>query len=415
MSTGLKMVAAMVVAAAAGAAGSWYVLRSGHWPALAAAPGRAEEDHGTQSHESEGHDEQEDHEHDEHPGRVALSAEAIREFGVKTLPAGGGRIETTLRLPGEIKLNGDRVAHIVPRVSGIVREVRKTLGDPVGPGEVMAVLESRELAEAKAADLAAEARLELARSNLARVEKLVSDKVAPEKNLSESRQKLAEAEIEHRATEARLDALGVGHEQLAGASDFLRYEVKAPFQGTIVEKHLTLGEVVGNDHGAFVVADLSNVWAEITLYSQDAGRVPAGSKIRVTAPGPGGKAMTADTTLSLVSPTVREATRTGSARAVLDNPEGKWKPGQFITAEIVVGTQEVSLLVPNEALQRVENEPVVFVDELGAYEKRPVRLGRSDERSTEILSGLKPGERFVAAGAFILKAELTKGSGEHEH
>jgi len=305
-------------------------------------------------------------------------------------------------------------------VTGIVREVRKNAGDKVEAGEVMAVMESRELAEARAADLSAEARLRLAESNFKRVEKLVRDKIAPEQEYYEAQQKLEEARIQHRETEAKLQAVGIPHEQVASAPDdsggaFSRYEIKAPFPATVVEKHITFGEVHDSNSDVFVLADLSTVWVDITIYSQDAAHVQVGSKVRLSAPGPEGKLARTEGTISYVSPVMRESTRTGVARAVIANDKHLWKPGLFVTAEIVFGQEDVAVLVPNDAIQTIENQPVVFVAENGEFEKRAVVLGKNNDACSQVTSGLKPGERYVVKGAFILKAELSKGTGEHEH
>ena len=361
--------------------------------------------------------------HDEHgTGKVKLSAEAIREFGVELAVAAGGRLEQTLKLPGEVVLNADRVAHIVPRVTGIVREVHKNAGDKVETGEVMAVMESRELAEARAADLSAEARLRLAENNFTRVEKLVHDKIAPEQEYYEAKQKLEEARIQHRETEAKLQAVGIPHEQVASAPDekgssfsFSRYEIKAPFPATVVEKHIARGEVHDSNSDVFVLADLSTVWVDITIYSQDAALVQLGSKVRLSTPGSDGQLTKVEGTIFYVSPIMRESTRTGVARAVITNDKYFWKPGLFVTAEIVFGQEDVAVLVPNDAIQTIENQPVLFVAENEEFKKRAVVLGKSNDAYSQVASGLKPGERYVAKGAFILKAELGKGTGEHEH
>ena len=135
----------------------------------------------------------------------------------------------------------------------------------------------------------------------------------------------------------------------------------------------------------------------------------------MNAPGPGGRPITAEGTISYTSPIIRESTRTGLARAVITNDTLAWKPGLFVTADILIGSEEVSILVPNEAIQTVENQTVVFVAEDDEFEKRPVVVGKVNETHATLVSGIKPGERYVAKGAFILKAELSKGTGEHEH
>ncbi len=381
----------------------WFIFRAGH---------DGMDDHSCVDHEE--HDEQDEH----NEGRITLSEEAIRQFGIEVAPAGGGKLEQTLKLPAEIALNADRVAHLVPRVAGMAREVCKNVGDEVSTGELMAVLESRELAEVKAADLAAEARLKLAESNFKRVEELLRKNIAPEQEYFEALQKLEEERIAHHETVAKLHALGLNHDELDTAltgkeAEFSRYEIRAPFAGTVVAKHIALGELHDSSSDVFLLADLSTVWVDITVYAQDTYRIRPGQKIRLSSPARTSQAVEGE--IFYVSPIIRESTRTGLARAVLANDKGLWKPGLFVAADIVLGKEEVDLLVPSEAIQWVEEQSVIFVAADGAFQKRPVAIGEKNGTHVHIVSGLNPGERFVARGASILKAELLKGTGGHEH
>lgn len=383
-----------------------------------------EDGHGHEAEKPNEHDgahEQDDaHDHEAHrkheEGVVRLSPEAMKTHGVEVAVAGPGKLERTITLPGEVLLNADRVAHIVPRVSGMVREVRKNLGDAVTAGEVIAVLDSRELADAKAADLAAASRHDLAKANVERIEKLFEKKIAPEEELLKARQALAETDIDHRTAEAKLHALGLTQEQVENLhkekdTDYSRYEIKAPFAGTVIEKHITLGEVVNPETSCFVLADLSDVWIDVTVYPQDVPHVLPGRPVIVSAPG-------IDThrgEIAYVSPKVDEGMRTGMARVVLPNADRHWRPGMFVRADLVVSAEDARVVVADSAIQTIENQPVVFVEEHEGFEKRPVVLGRKAGTQCEILSGLNPGERYVATGTFILKAELGKAEAEHEH
>lgn len=349
-------------------------------------------------------------------GVVWLSPEARKTFGIEVAEAGPGKLERTITLPGEVRLNADRVAHIVPRVSGMVREVRKNLGDAVTPGEVIAILDSKDLADAKAADLAAASRHELAKANVERIEKLFQKKIAPEEEFLKARQALAETDIDHRTAEAKLHALGLTQEQVDQLheekdTDYSRYEIKAPFAGTVIEKHITLGEVVNPDTSSFVLADLSDVWIDATVYPQDIPHVALGRPVIVSAAGTDvhrGE-------ITYVSPKVDEETRTGMARVVLPNADGHWRPGMFVRADLVVSDEDVAIVVPNSAIQTIENQTVVFVEEHDEFKKRPVLIGRTTGNQSEVLKGLNPGERFAASGTFILKAELGKAEAEHVH
>lgn len=343
---------------------------------------------------------------------VSLSEEVMREFGIEVVTAGPGRLHETVVLPGEVQANQDRLAHIVPRVTGIVRDVGVGLGEDVEAGEVMVVLESRELAEAKAAYLAARQRLALAEANLAANEELHAKGVVSDLEFLEARRELADAQIEARASERRLYALGLTAEEIAGVERegeerFAMYVLRAPFAGTVIEKHVALGEVVGPESTLYVLADLQDVWVMLTVYKKDLPRVRVGQVVTVRSREGG---LTARGRIDYVSPTVEEATRTATARVVIGNPEHLWRPGLFITGVVEVGAKEVAVLVPLSALQEIEGRTCVFVLTPEGFVPRPVRVGRRDERAAEVVAGLRPGERYAASGAFALKSELLKAS-----
>ena len=216
-------------------------------------------------------------EHGHEDGPLVLTEKAVRESGIEVAAAGSGELEQSLTLPGEIVLNADRVAHIVPRVAGIVRRVDKNLGDEVQAGEVMAILESRELAEAKAAYLAGQQRLGLAEANLKSAEELHAKKIMPDLEFLTIQKAKAEAQIEFTTADHKLHALGVVEEQLQEGpkhvASLALYELRAPFAGTVVEKHCALGEVLNSEADAFMLADLNTVWTKITVYTQDVAKV----------------------------------------------------------------------------------------------------------------------------------------------
>jgi cobalt-zinc-cadmium efflux system membrane fusion protein len=375
----------------------------------------AEDEHASKRHAAQvsGHgDAHQGEAHEQH--RVVLSEKAIKEAGIETALAAGGELEEVLTLPAETVLNADKVAHIVPRVAGTVRRVDRFVGDDVKAGDVMAVLESRELAEAKAAYLASQQRLSLAQANLKSAEGLHAKKIMPDLEFLTIQKALAEAQIESRTAEMKLHALGVMHEECSRIAsedqDMALCELRAPFAGTVIQKHCSLGEVLNDQSDAFVLADLSNVWVNITVYRQDLSRIAVGQTVHLRA-----DALKADGRISYLAPVLSEATRTATARVVIPNPGKAWKPGTFVTASIVVSKGAAKVLIPNEAIQTLENKPVVFVAEGDGFEPRAVAIGRSDATHSEIVSGVQAGERYVAKGAFILKAELAKGEGGHEH
>lgn len=293
--------------------------------------------HDVESHADEGEADRHAGETEEE-GRVVLTP-AQREAAAITLAAAAPReIAIVQELPGEIVVNADRLAHIVPRFSGIAREVRKKLGDPVRAGEVLAVIE--------------------------------------------------------------------GNETLA------LYEVKSLIDGTVLEKHITLGEYVSDEQDIYVVADLSTVWANVTVYARDLERIRVGQTATIDATGISEKG---EGHIDYVGPVVGEATRTSIARIVLDNPRRVWRPGLFVTAHVRTEVVPARLAVPDEAIQIVRGESVVFVDEGEAFHARAVETGRTDGEWTEIVSGLAEGARVVVENSFILKSELLKSEAGHGH
>ncbi len=179
----------------------------------------------------------------------------------------------------------------------------------------------------------------------------------------------------------------------------------------MIDKHLTLGEKHGDDSNAFTIADLNTVWVDINVYQKDLPHVRKGAAVRISA----GRGTTGtEGVISFVAPTVDEKTRTALARVILPNPQGTWRPGLFVSAELSIGEESTSVVVPKTAVQRIGEEPVVFVDANEVLRPVRVSLGRGDTTRVEVLSGLTPNERYVVEGAFELKAKIvTSGLGAH--
>ena len=342
---------------------------------------------------------------------VRLSEEERKEFGIEVAQAGPGVLQISISLPGEIESNADRLAHIVSRLPGAVREVRKTLGDPVRRGEVMAVIESKDLADMGSLYLAARERVKLAEANFNREEDLWKKKISSEQEYLQAKQALAEANIDMRTAIQKLHAVGFSEEyierlQARPSNALTRYEITAPFEGTVIEKHVALGEVIQDDTEIFTIADLSTVWVNLSVYQENFPYVRKGQSATISA---GHGIPDAEGQISYIGPLIGEQTRTAQARVVLPNKERVWRPGLFVTARVITERIEAPIAVPKTALQNVEEKQSVFVETAKGFEPRAVTLGRSDEKQVEVVSGLSRGERYVSSGAFTLKAQLSKG------
>lgn len=187
-----------------------------------------------------------------------------------------------------------------------------------------------------------------------------------------------------------------------------RYSISAPINGTVVALNANLGQLVG-EQPLLTLANYDRLWVEFRLYGNEQADIRPGQSVHIRQ---NGQTVTARIEHLLPAtgnePWIR-------ARASLANPGGQWLPGQLVEADLVLSSTEVPLLVDNRALQQVENAQVVFVQTGDTYTSRPLQLGRSDGRMTEILAGLEAGERYVVGNSYLLKADLEKSGAAHEH
>ncbi len=364
-------------------------------------------------------------------GRVTLAPGMIEEVGIEIQTAGPATIRSSLRLPGQVTLNTNRLAHVVPRLSGVTTKVNKNLGDHVKAGEVLASIESREFAEATAEYVEAVHKLEYTQLAFVRAHDLWKQKITPDMEYHTARHALEEAEILKQVAAQKLLSLGLGQADLEllakepegevvpfrvrsplPQSSLTRFDIKAPIEGRIIERHMTLGEAVQADADVFMIADLSTVWVEIMVYADDVPNVHAGQNVIARSASVGGEA---NGRIWFVSPIIGEETRSARAIVELPNPEGLWRPGLFVTAEILTDEIELPLAVLLDAVQTLRDWTVVFVDYGDIFEARPLQLGRRDDRWVEVLSGLSAGERYAAKNSFILKADVGKSGATHDH
>ena len=192
------------------------------------------------------------------------------------------------------------------------------------------------------------------------------------------------------------------------------YELRSSINGIVIDMHFTKGETAQRPDHFFAVADLSEVWVILSVYQKylPQFRVGQSANILLSSDLP-----PVSGSISYISPTLDVQTRTATARVVLKNKDSKYRPGQFITGQVVVDRNNCKVLIPKTALETVNDQPVVFVKDEHGIESVPVQIGQENNHSVEILSGLKIGQKYVKKGGFILKAQLAKGSfgGGHSH
>jgi cobalt-zinc-cadmium efflux system membrane fusion protein len=272
-------------------------------------------------------------EDEEEHGESRFTVEALEKFGVHVAAAGPGMVDVAIELPGEVRPNANRVAHIAPRFPGLVREVRKEIGDTVKAGDILATIESENLAT---------------------------------------------------------------------------YSLKAAMDGTVIDRDITPGEAVGPETPAFVIADLSTVWVLLNVYQKVLPELRIGQRVAIAA-----DTTEAEGSIAYITPVIDHVTRTASARVVLANQDGRWRPGLFVAA-MVLNPVKADVVIPRQAVQTVGGKNAVFVVDGEHFRAREVAVGRVGHSMVEITEGLRPGERYAREEAFLVKAELEKGEAGDE-
>lgn len=354
-----------------------------------------------------------DHEHEEAHEDIAMNDQEMATHQITTIAVEEGTLRPVLELKGKLIFHPDLVAHIVPKISGIAKESRKKLGDHVDKGELMAVLESREMADAKALYLDASSHEALMQSQLESQQALESKKMGSKSALESALNAYEEAAIAKNLAKEKLLSFGLQPDDLDNLStDYRLYEIRSPLKGTVIQRHLTQGEYVEGTEPIFEVADLSKVWVEIPVPQQEMKSLKRGNVVRVQLPC---EPETYKAELVYVSPFVEQASITGKAIAELRNEREIHCPGSYVKVFIDAAAPETALLVPKKSIQEIEGEKVVFVREGDLFTKRIVELGAEDSTHVEVVEGLTKGEQVAADGSFLLKADLGKYSVEHEH
>jgi membrane fusion protein, heavy metal efflux system len=330
---------------------------------------------------------------------------------------GGGILSKRISVPGSIVPSGDHIARVAVRLLGTVSELRKRLGDPVEAGDVVAIIESREVADAKSEYLGARLVFELQQTLFTRSTRLFEGKVLSENDYLRARTTFEDARVKIETARQKLFALSLTAEQIEAlpqqpVETLRRQELRAPIKGRIAERRVELGSLVGREgqeSELFVIADLSVVWADLSVSPSDLSAIHEGQNITVTTGTERSPA-----TIMFVGPLLDKETRAARVVASIDNAVRKWRPGLFITAEIPIDETPAAIVVAKTALQTIKGDTVVFVRTINGFEARKIGVGRRDVDLVEVTEGLIAGEHVATSNTFVLKAELGKAAAGHD-
>ncbi len=326
---------------------------------------------------------------------------------IKVIAIGEGQVHDSLRLPARVELDQQRVARIGATVTGRITETEVVLGQEVKKGEQLAILNSTELGLAQSAYLKTSSQVNLHRLAVNRAKRLLASDVIAAADLLERESMLNEADVDLRTATDQLRVFGMSDSDLTRLSQAKKIHsflpITASIQGTIVERKVTVGQVVQPADALFTVADLSHVWVVAELPEQQATWARKGDEASVTIAALPGEELSSR--LIYVADMVDPSTRTVTVRMALPNPQRIFKPNMLATLTIrKQGAQE--LVLPDSAVIRVNDSDHVFVETApDEFQLRPVQLGMRYDNVRRIIGGLKPGDKVVVEGGFHLNSE----------
>ena len=354
--------------------------------------------------------EDETEQHEVLPTKVRLPASVVRAAEIKMAAATADSLPATIDLTGEIAVDPDKSARLAARVPGRIVDVRVKEGARVTAGQTVAVLESPELARARATLASAGARARSARLNADRLRSLEAKSLASGQEVSVAQAEAAALDAEVAAAQQTLGALGQESDEAQGGS--ARVTIRSPLTGFVLSRDAVRGQTVDAAHVIAEVGDLENVYFLGRLFEKDLARVKVGARTEVRLNAYPNEIF--EGTIETISRQLDATARTVTARILVRNHGDLIKVGLFGSARVVVGGAERStkqVVVPLTAVTRVANKDVVFVRQPdGDFELHPVTVGRTAAGRVEILSGLRTGTQVVVDGAFTLKSAILKGT-----
>lgn len=334
-------------------------------------------------------------------GDAIVLPKGFRErVGIEIAPVARESLAPVLRVVGTATLDPAHVAAAGTRLRGMVRKLHKLEGDAVKAGDLLAEIESADLGEAQASVAALRAHRQAAERNAKRERGLAEQKLTTARELEVAEAELKEQRALLSAAQQRVAALG------GAGGPFGVYMLRAPIDGTVVERHVSAGQSVDQDLVAFRVADLDHLWVELSVFERRLHEVQRGDRVAIRPLADPSDAI--EGRVAYVGDQIDLDTRSAMVRIEIDNHERKLRPGQSVTAEIRSSAPaKPQVTVPQQAITFVDGKATVFVAVADdRIVPRPVELGAGDGARQAVVEGLSEGDRIVTKGVFALKSEL---------
>ncbi len=337
-------------------------------------------------------------------GRLSLPTASLASSGIELLTVSPKTMADSLFLQGEIQVLPERNIAVLARVAGEVVSINKPLGAQVKQGEVLLVLESRELATLRANVQTAQQRLMLAQEHFHHQSTLFEQKMSSKHDYMGAKTQLTEAQITLDEAKKLLQILGA--ETTGGA----RLAIRAPMNGVVIDNKLAVGQIVNMDMPLMRIADLSSLIAVVNVPASNVNEVRVGMAAEVIL-----NQMNTQGKVSYLGAVLDEDTRSVQAFIRFNNSSQSWKAGQLVHVNIIKEMTTVPMAIREDAVQTFRDWQVVFIRVGEQFEVRPLELGRHSEGYIEVLNGLQANQVYGAGNSFLLKAELGKSGASHDH
>lgn len=359
---------------------------------------------------------------------VRMDVAGQRNIGLQTDSAQSRKVIQTIQATGIVGPNETRVAHIRPLAVGRILKVYVQIGDRVRAGQALATYDNIELGElvgqyetAIAGSRKAAAEAEVAQRALERAKGLVTlgavARAETERRTAEyanARALIATQQADISRIDEKLHRFGLSEADIdelrnekSSHREVSRDTLQAPFSGIVTKYDIAVGETVDTNRELFTVVDLSTVWVQADVYEKDIREIKRNSVARIKVDAYPDR--TFEGRITYISDLLDPKTRTVRVRCVVANPEDLLKLDMFATIAVPSPIGRTAVMIPEAAVQQVNDRPVVFVRKAeDSFEARDVELGITDRPWVEVVKGIQPGERVATNGSFNLKAILLR-------